>query len=281
MAADVVRDKWPGARESLAETAGRFAELLRNAPTLEVPAVGGWSAAETAAHVVAIACMYEAMVRGERIPIEGVQDGFPGATIGSLAGLNDLTLREFTERDPGTLADRITAEVRSMLDRTEDDDPARSITWLGDSRVPLTGLFSHLVNEMLVHGRDVARAVGSPWAMPPKDAALFSEVFVVSILHYDIGRLLDTIERPPRRRIAVDLTSAYTAPFRLHWDGTRLTAEEPGPDADIQIRFDPATLNLMLFRRVSKVRAVSTGRIVIRGRRPWLLPGFLRVVRMP
>jgi len=65
------------------------------------------------------------------------------------------------------------------------------------------------------------------------------------------------------------------------WDGTRLHAEDPGPRPDIRIRFDPATLNPMLFRRVSRLRAVATGRIVVRGRRPWLLPGFLRIVRMP
>jgi hypothetical protein len=225
--------------------------------------------------------MYESMVRGERIPIPGVQDGFPGATIGNLDGLNDLTLREFTEREPAALAEQLGDDVASMLRRTEGDDPDRPIGWLGGSRVPLAGLFSHLVNEMLVHGRDVARAIKAPWVLPPRDAALFSEVFVVGILRHGIGRLLDTIERPPKRRIAAEFRSAYTSPFRLVWDGGRLTADELGPDTDLRIRFDPATLNLMLFRRISRPRAVLSGKIVVTGRRPWLLPGFLRVVRMP
>ena len=45
--------------------------------------------------------------------------------------------------------------------------------------------------------------------------------------------------------------------------------------------FDPATLNLMLFGRISRVRAAVTGKLVISGRRPWLLPTFLRTVRLP
>jgi hypothetical protein len=37
----------------------------------------------------------------------------------------------------------------------------------------------------------------------------------------------------------------------------------------------------MLFHRISKPRAVLTGKVVVRGRRPWLLPTFLRTVRCP
>lgn len=280
MTAGVLQQRWPVAREALGEAAKRFADLLRKADGLDARAVGGWSAAEAAAHVVAIGRMYEAMVRGEVIPIEGVQEGFPRATIGNLKGLNDLTLAAFTERDPARLADQITADVASMLRHTENDDPARPIEWLGDSRVPLVGLFSHLVNELFVHGADVAGATGMQWEISNEAAALFSEVFVVWILRYDIGRLQETIVRPPRRRIAVAFTSAYTEPFALVWDGTRLVAGEPGQRADLRIRFEPATLNLMLFRRVSKLRAILTGKVVVRGRL-WLLPGFLRVVRMP
>jgi len=279
--ANICEERWPTARVALRETADRFVELLGSDRGLRARAVGDWSAAETAAHVVAIGRMYESMIHGEAVPVAGVRNGFPGATLGNLNGVNDLVLRHFTQRNPKALADQLRADVDSLLRQTEDADPTRSIAWLGGSRIPLAGLFSHLVNEMLVHGWDVARAVGSPWAIPPKDAALFSEVFVVGILRYDIGRLLDAVERPPKRRIAVEFRSAYTSTFRLVWDGRRLVADETGPDTDIRIRFDPAALNLMLFRRISRLRAVSTGKVRVGGRRPWLLPGFLRVVRMP
>jgi len=279
---DVVRDRWPVARQALGETSERFAELVRNARGLQTNAVGGWSAVEAAAHVVAIGRMYQAIVRGEAIPIEGVQAAFPGVTMANLHGFNELTLDGFTQREPAALAERITADVADMLRVTAGDDPARAVGWLGGSRVPLTGLFSHLVNEMLVHGRDVARAAGLPWRIPPRDAALFSEVFVVSILRYGIGRLFEPLwQSTSMRRVAVEFRSAHTEPFRLVWDDGRVVAEEPGPDTDVRVAYDPATLNLVLFRRMSRVRAVLTRGIVIAGPRPWLLPGFLRVMRLP
>jgi len=45
--------------------------------------------------------------------------------------------------------------------------------------------------------------------------------------------------------------------------------------------FDPVTFNLMMFGRVSRLRAGLTRKIVVSDRRPWLLPAFLRVVRCP
>jgi hypothetical protein len=38
---------------------------------------------------------------------------------------------------------------------------------------------------------------------------------------------------------------------------------------------------MMMFGRISRIRAVLTRKIVITGRRPWLMPAFLRTVRLP
>ena len=45
-----------------------------------------------------------------------------------------------------------------------DERPPRprwppAFSWLGGARVPLAGMFAHMVNEMLIHGNDMARAV--------------------------------------------------------------------------------------------------------------------------
>jgi len=93
--------------------------------------------------------------------------------------------------------------------------------------------------------------------------------------------LLDGSPPPRERRIAVEFRSAHTTPVTLVLRAGRVTAEEPGGDTDVRLRFDPATLNLMMFGRVSRARAAFTGKVVVRGRRPWLLPDFLRTVRLP
>jgi hypothetical protein len=38
---------------------------------------------------------------------------------------------------------------------------------------------------------------------------------------------------------------------------------------------------MMMFGRTSKLQAVLTRKIIIGGRRPWLMPAFLRTVRLP
>lgn len=49
----------------------------------------------------------------------------------------------------------------------------------------------------------------------------------------------------------------------------------------MRVSFDPAALDLMLFRRVGKLRTVLTGKVVISGRRPWRLRDFFRTIHVP
>lgn len=155
------------------------------------------------------------------------------------------------------------------------------MSWLGDAWVPLAGVLAHLLNEPLIHGWDIARATRSPWTISPRDAALFFELFVLGVLRHDYGRLLDNDELPRDRRIAVEFRSRHTAPVTMVLHQGRVSVRRPAPGEDVRLSFDPATLNLMLFGRISKARAALTGKVFVTGRRPWLLPVFLRTVRLP
>jgi hypothetical protein len=64
-------------------------------------------------------------------------------------------------------------------------------------------------------------------------------------------------------------------------DGGRVTVELPGGPTDVRLHSDPVTLNLLLFGRLGRARAALTGKVVVGGRRPWLLPAFLRIMRLP
>jgi hypothetical protein len=171
--------------------------------------------------------------------------------------------------------------VDLMLTASRSHDPAETFSWLGGARLPLAGMFAHMVNELLIHGNDIARAVQVPWAMPPEDAALFFDLFYVGLVSGNTGRLLDGSKRPLKRRIAVDFRSGYTIPVTLVVCNGKVAIEPAGPRVDATVRFDPAALNMMMFGRISKSRAVLTRKIVISGRRPWLMPAFLRTVRLP
>jgi hypothetical protein len=58
---------------------------------------------------------------------------------------------------------------------------------------------------------------------------------------------------------------------RFDFDEGRLRMNPAGPfRPDVTISADPATLLLMLYRRVSLWPGILTGRLVAYGQRPWL-----------
>jgi uncharacterized protein (TIGR03083 family) len=273
--------QWQVARAALSAVTTRFADLIpRAAP--DAPATPDWTVADTAAHVTGIAAMYTTVLAPDPapVPLRAVAEFIPTVTVETVAELNDLALRHFTERDTGTLASAIKSTVDHILHITEHTDPERTVPWLGDSQVPVGGVLAHLVNEMLVHGRDIARAAHEPWPMPPHESATFFELFVVGMIRNDVGQVLDG-PPPNARRIAVAFTSRYTTPVTLVLHNGDVSVEEPGGPVDARVSFDPATLNLMLFGRIGRARAALTGKLFVSGRRPWLLPTFLRKVRLP
>lgn len=245
--------------------------------------MGTWSVAQTAAHVAVVASSYTSLLPAmtKPHPIPGVDTRMRQTALDELGGLNEYTLQHLTERDPMVLAVRVGSAVEQLLAISDDLDPLRRVGWLGDAQLPIAGWYAHLLNELLLHGRDIAGAVGAPWAIPQRDAAMAFEMFLVTLLSGDTGRLLEH-EPMSRSRIAIRFRSRYTTPVTLVAQDSRMGVEPPDRTAvDATLFFEPAALMLILFNRLGKVRSALTGRVVVWGRRPWLLPAFLRAVRFP
>ncbi|NBH12386.1 maleylpyruvate isomerase family mycothiol-dependent enzyme [Amycolatopsis sp. SID8362] len=275
-------EQWESVRAALPDVGGRFADLVASVPDAHAKSLGEWSIAETASHVGMIALMYTAMIRGDGgpLPLPGLEEPIDSASVDTISRMNALALELYPERDPVRLAERLRADIAEVLLVSADLDPEKPVWWLGGSRVPVAGVLAHLVNEMLLHGLDIARALGRPWPVPARYEAMFLELFLFGMVRNDMGSLLDDATPSPRR-IAVEFRSAYTKPGVLALQHGRLRFEEPDGTADVRLRFDPAVLVPMMFGRISKARAVLTSGVRISGRRPWLLPEFLRTVRMP
>lgn len=266
-------------REVLPEVARRFSELVHRLPA-DARATAEWTVADTAAHVASIATMYTSILApgGGPVPFKPLVEPVRTVTVDTVADLNVMALRHFTNRDPESLTTGLRSDVDTILRITEGADHDRTVPWLGDSRVPVGGVLAHLVNELLIHGWDMARAQHVPWSVPAREAAPFFALFLVGMIRNGTGSLLDG-PPPTDRRIAVAFRSRYTDPVTLVLRRGQVTAEH-GP-GDVTVRFDPAALNLMMFGRVSRARTALTGKVVVSGRRPWLLPAFLRKVRLP
>lgn len=242
--------------------------------------------ADTAAHVATIALWDTALVRPDDVPLPYpwniVGEQIRDTTVDTVDVLNDRILERFTERDPQILVKQLGAHVDDMLRASADADPGKPVAWLGGAHVPLAGIFAHLTNEMQIHGRDIARAAGARWVIPPPYAAQFLDLFVAGLGRYGIGGVLAKEGPALRRRIAVRLVSRYMEPMTLVAlpGGSAVTG---GADSafDVRVRLEPAAFNLMMFGRISRLRAALTGKVLVSGPRPWLLPAFLRVVRFP
>jgi hypothetical protein len=282
MAATIERDQWQGVRASVREAGDRFAEMVATAENPGAEVTPNWSVAETAAHLASLAWLNTTLLRpdAEPLPIPGLAEWLPTATVDDVNAINGLTLKHFTERDPQVLADLLRDHITTMLDSSEGHDPAEVVSWLGGAQVPIAGLFAHLLNELLLHGHDLARTTGTRWTIASEDAAYFFEMFMVGLARNGVGRLLDG-PPPQERRIAVEFRSDYIEPVTLVLRDGQVTAEAPGKGPDVRVTFDPAVFNLMMFGRVSKARAVLTRKVTVGGRRPWLLPVFLRTLRVP
>jgi uncharacterized protein (TIGR03083 family) len=196
--------------------------------------------------------------------------------------LNDRVMERFTERDPKALAQQLCTHIDDMLRSSASLDPNRLVPWLGGSRVPLAGIFAHLTSELLIHGHDIARAAGSRWPIPQAYAAQFLDVFIAGVTRHGLGRLLDYEGPAPGRRIAGLFLSRYMSPLALVVSpGGTVALADPDIAVDLRVRLKPATFNLMMFGRISRLRAALTGKVLVTGPRPWLLPAFLRIVRYP
>jgi hypothetical protein len=283
MTVSITDEQWDAVRKSVRTTAGRFCELVSSIPDPGTRVTAKWSLTDMTAHVTTVSFLNTMLLQAAPIPFDmpGLIEAIAATRVEDVHGLNDQVLSHFSERDMGQLTGLLRDHIDLMLTESQSHDPAETFSWLGGARLPLAGMFAHMVNELLIHGNDIARAVKVPWAMPPHDAALFFDLFYVGLLNGNSGRLLEDSKRPLKRPIAVRFRSSYTTPVTFVVRNGKASIGTAGQGADATVRFDPATLNMMMFGRISKPRAVLTGKLIITGRRPWLMPAFLRTIRLP
>lgn len=274
---------WAAVRAAVERSADRFVDLVLALPDPSIPATEKWSAAETAAHVTGTMLNYVAAVTGADFPIPEVRPLYPVTTVDTIhTGMNVQQLESFRERDTAKLAGLLREAVATILEATETFPPEFVIPWMGGAKLPLAGALAHMMDELQIHGWDMARSAGLPWRIPDEEAALFFDLFVVELIRHGYGVLLDD-DRPLRTgRISVRFQSAHTAPVIVDLVDGLLTVRATDAGAvDVHVRFRPTGLNLMLWHRRGRIRTALGGSVLVWGRRPWLLAPFLRKLRMP
>ncbi|MGW2109069.1 hypothetical protein [Streptomyces sp. NPDC001948] len=131
-----------------------------------------------------------------------------------------------------------------------------------------------MLSESFVHGLDIARGAGLPWAIGPDEARLV------------LGQSMPTMMAPAldtaKARgvgIAFDLRIKGGPRLAVVVDGGTMTVTRDAPPRtyDCTITAAPATFLLVSFRRTPIWKAIARGGMRAGGRRPWLAtrPGQL------
>ncbi len=245
----------------------QFSKLLRTAPDGAQPILHlTWSVGEIGAHVLSGLVLYTAMLAGGPPPWQSLLDG---------DAENARHLAEISEREPALLADAIDVAAPDFRNAfaTYSEELA---PWHAGLRVLPEVLVGLVVGDILVHGWDLATAVGRNWVIDPPDACLSFSAAVPVMAHF--------VDQDAARGISatycVRLRGGPTFTL-LFADGTLTTAENRPSRADCRMSVDPVAYLLTAYGRVPVWRQVIRGRLVGYGRRPWLGLKLTSLLRNP
>lgn len=270
MAGRDVRGAVPqGLGAAVGDTAEAIAALLRGGAGMGLRVPGSqWSVGEAAAHL-ALANELMADIAAGRARDYG--DGTPQ----SLAAANERALAAFGERRAEPLAEMIVEQAGACLKALQERGAQETVvTPLGPMGRDVLG--SYLLTHMLGHGWDLARALGRAHMIDRGRVEL-----TLPFLMTAMPRVTD-----PAR--TAGLNACYA--IRL-WGGGRFgvrvaqgavsVGERLVQPADCTILIEPVTFLLMALGRRGQWSSLAQGRILVRGRKPWLAPRFPALFKAP
>ncbi len=255
---------WAAARGAVADAGPRLTQLLRSARKPEAPALGEWDVTQLATHVSHAMDAVSAMSVGGGNLIEDIS-GLPVLSQVMIDGEGRRPLPE--------LADRIDASVGRFL----ADMEAAAVTgrdsshsWLiQGTEMPLSTLTCHILNELTVHGRDIAMAEGVPWPIDRGHASLILQGFVFPSLH-TLGRAMVVQEVAGKKRARFDVHLRGDGRACLVFnDGDFWVEATPQGKVDCKLSVDPEAFLLVAWGRISQWSALPKGQLMASGRKPW------------
>ncbi|HET9256104.1 MAG TPA: maleylpyruvate isomerase N-terminal domain-containing protein [Pseudonocardiaceae bacterium] len=287
MVTQVTKADWQQGLDALREEVSRVTALLRSSPDPAAPAVGTWNLGEVALHLAQYWLILTSLARQDLSRVYTELPEVAGASGGPLLrniwDLADMTVRGVKsdpERDLGALADRLDAEAQRYFTDCAGADPAAPCPWLVEGiTLPLSAYTYHLLNETLIHGRDIALAAGRKWPIERTHAAMALGQFVVPLFKTAPPRTFTTAEAAGVRA-TYDVRLRGAGSFYFVFDDGGFSVEEPSyRTVDCHISADPLALLLVAFGRQSQWTAIAQTKLMAWGRKPWLglqLRSFLR-----
>jgi Mycothiol maleylpyruvate isomerase N-terminal domain len=263
------------ALDALRQAAAATGELLESISDSRAddPVPGlAWTVAETAAHLVALLRQSAAYASGAR---DGAAERAalpPSGSIGERMALgNARELDGLVERRIPVLRQLLASAVgdyATAITRRRDGGPVETPFGQEDP----VAMTAALVGEQLVHGFDLARAVGQRWSIDP-DAARLALTGTAPLLPYLVNA--EAIRDVGAR---IEFRIAGAPRFTLVLDHGRAAVEPADGHCDCWISAQPVPYLLLAYNRIGRWRPLLRREVRSGGRRRGLamrLPRYL------
>lgn len=281
---------WAEAQAALGEEVARVVALLRSVRNPGAHAVGSWTLAEVAMHLSQAFLIVPGLAHGDISAAHELLPDLAGrhgeSLIGDVWDSAETTMAGVgsdPERDLGVLADRIESRAAAYLAeaRTHSADERRA--WLVEgTTMPMPVFTCHLLNEAVMHGRDIAKADGRHWPINAAHAGLVFDGFIWPVFGELGSRSMVDQTAAAGVNAVYDIRIRGGNRYRFTFDDGALVVETPTSErVDCHISADAVAFLLVAWGRQSQWEAIAKGKLVAWGRKPWLGPKFRSLVRNP
>jgi uncharacterized protein (TIGR03083 family) len=251
------------ARSALAETQQLVTGMIRALPDASAPVPGSdWTVRDTAVHLAHGARLYVELATGAPSP-------YPDLRKETIAAFCAEFIADIPETDPGKLAALVGDAYDGFLDVTAGRPGEQEVRYHGGLPYDLGRLACVLLGEAVIHGYDMATALGQPWPIDPVHAQLVLHGYGPAY-----GQCLNpatTAGLCATYGIEVRGGGSLTVSFV---DGHYQLVEGISGPVDCEISADPVAFLLVGAGRVSRFEAVALGLLSLGGAKPELALGF-------
>ncbi|MFN2591607.1 MAG: maleylpyruvate isomerase N-terminal domain-containing protein [Candidatus Dormibacteria bacterium] len=260
------------ARSALRASALRTAGLLAGIQDTSRPTSNlTWTVGETGAHLLVALRAYTDSLTGAvdrwagHIPdVANYHDRMAAVTTG--------TLTSVPERAPGDLAQLLPKAVDGFLAASDgrSGEDRVATPWYGSTvSLPLRAATCLLLGEQVIHGGDIARAVGTPWPIRRDDAVL-----IIEAVRAMMPVLVDTAaSREATIACAIHVRRASEFMVRVR-HGTVTVEPLDAQRVDCHLSADPVAFVKVAYGRMGQWEGILRGGLLSWGRKPWVALRF-------
>jgi uncharacterized protein (TIGR03083 family) len=244
------------AREGYAVTVERYAQLIESVADTSIAIPDSeWTVRDASAHLAGGTHRMTALAEGESSTVPRVDKEFLAERARRLIG-------EIPETDGAKLAGRIREGLARAMAVTATRSGDQPISFYGGLQLNLAELVCLYLGEYLLHGYDVAVALGMPWPIDPGYAALAVSGFRPCYPGIFTPACADGLD------VTYQLDTAGTDPFFVRIsEATCERSAATGP-VDCVITADSVTQLLVMSGRLNQWTAIALGRLTFSGQRP-------------